>query len=128
MVFEQRLIVNEEIFGQEGVLYLEGDLISATRYEVERILREWRELGIRFVTVHCPKLNQIDSAGLSTLLGALHRYRREEGDLVMAELNPALNAIFEITSMEKYFNIFPTLDAARNHFAKVPSPPGGAAS
>lgn len=116
---ENRLIARSERNKDDAVIYLEGELISQTRYEVERILREWQESGVRSVIVRMPALKYIDSAGLSTLLGALHRYRRDGGDLILAELNPSLVAIFEVTSMEKYFKIFPTVDEARNHFKQT---------
>lgn len=119
MVSDNRLITRSERDEDSAVIYLEGELISQTRYDVERILREWREVGVRSVIVHMPALKYIDSAGLSTLLGALHRYRRDGGDLILAELNPSLVAIFEVTSMEKYFKIFPTVDEARNHFKQI---------
>ncbi len=116
---ENRLITRFERDDDCAVIYLEGELISQTRYDVERILRQWQEEGVRSVVVRMPALKYIDSAGLSTLLGALHRYRREGGDLILAELNPSLTAIFEVTSMEKYFKIFPTVDEAQNHFKQA---------
>ncbi|MCE5228282.1 STAS domain-containing protein [bacterium] len=116
MIPDNRLVTRSECNDDNAVLYLEGELISQTRFEVERILREWQESGVRWIVVHMPALRYIDSAGLSTLLGALHRYRREGGDLILAELNPSLCAIFEVTSMEKYFKIFPTVGEARAHY------------
>ena len=35
------------------------------------------------------------------------------------ELNPVLNAIFEVTAMEKYFKIFSSISAARAHFEQM---------
>lgn len=102
-----------------GVLLLEGELIADSRFEPERILREWLDKGIRKVIVGCGNLKYLDSAGLSMLLGAMHRFRRNDGDLILADLNPSLNAIFEVTSMEKYFNIFSNLDEARKHFKQL---------
>ncbi|MEN6625319.1 MAG: STAS domain-containing protein [Candidatus Sumerlaeia bacterium] len=119
MISDNRLITSSETTQDSAILYLEGELISQTRYDVERILREWQESGVRWVVVRMPALKYIDSAGLSTLLGALHRYRREGGDLILAELNPSLTAIFEVTSMEKYFKIFPSVDEAKHHFEQA---------
>jgi anti-sigma B factor antagonist len=119
MTRENLLIMDCLVEGEAGRLDLNGELIVETRFEVERLLREWLESGIRRVIIRCRTLSAIDSAGFSTLLGALHRYRREGGDLILAELNPELHALFEITAMEKYFNIFETLEAAHAHFVQV---------
>ena len=59
-------------------LTLNGELISLTRFEPERVLRQWHEAGVIRVIIDCSGLRYIDSAGLSILLGALHRFRRED--------------------------------------------------
>jgi anti-sigma B factor antagonist len=102
-----------------GVLTLTGELIAESRLELDRVLREWHEAGRVRVIACCAELTYLDSAGLSTLLGALHRFRRAGGDLLLAEMNPSLNAIFELTSMEKYFKIFPSMAEARAHFQQM---------
>ena len=119
MTRENLLIMDCLVEGENSLLDLNGELIAETRFDVERLLREGLESGIRRVIIRCRSLASIDSAGFSTLLGALHRYRRDGGDLILAELNPELHALFEVTAMEKYFNIFETLEAAHAHFAQA---------
>jgi anti-sigma B factor antagonist len=113
------LVMDHQVKGETAQLNLVGELIAETRMEPERILREWFEGGVTRVIIRCAALSYIDSAGLSTLLGALHRFRRQGGDLVLADMNPALSAIFEVTSMEKYFKIFPSIPAALAHFEQL---------
>lgn len=102
-----------------GVIYLEGELIADSRFDAERILRRWLDKGILQVIISCGKLKYLDSAGLSMMLAQMHRFRRHEGDLILAEMNPSLSAIFEVTSMHKYFNIFDNIDDARKHFEQA---------
>ena len=123
MTRENLLAIECEVDRAIGHLNLEGELVAESRFEPERILREWLDGGVRGVIVRCHGLSHIDSAGLSTLLGALHRFRRKGGDLIVAELNPALSAIFEVTSMRRYFKIFPTLAEAEIHFAQLSAQP-----
>ncbi len=113
------LRVKSDVDSEIGYLYLQGELIAESRFDPERILREWLEGDVSHVVISCRGLTYIDSAGLSTLLGALHRFRRKNGDLILTEMNASLNAIFEITSMHKYFKIFPTLDEAKHHFDQL---------
>lgn len=103
-----------------GRMHLDGELIAESRYEPERVLREWLELDVCRVIIAMDRVTHIDSAGFSTLLAALHRCRRQDGDLLLVGLNPSLNAIFEVASMERYFKIFPDLDAAIRHFEQQP--------
>lgn len=99
-----------------AVIELRGDLIAESRFELERVMRDWLELGVTKIIIGCEELNYIDSAGLSTLLGALHRLRRTGGGLLLTNMNPSLNAIFEVTSMQKFFKIFDTVEDARAYF------------
>lgn len=119
MTRDNLLSVDYQVVGETGRLNLEGELVAESRIEPERILREWLDAGISQVIIRCMLLTYIDSAGLSTLLGALHRFRRQGGDLILTEMNPALNAIFEVTSMEKYFKIFPSMESAQMHFEQL---------
>lgn len=98
-----------------GYLLLEGQLLAESRHATEQVLRGWLEQGLDYVIVDCAALTRIDSGGLSTLLGALHRFRHQQGDVVLVRMNPELNALFELTSMERYFKIFPSVEQAREH-------------
>lgn len=89
--------------------------MAESRINLEQLFREWNDGGLRFIVVSCKELEYIDSAGLSTLIGALHRLRREGGDLVLTELNPKIGAMFEVSSMEKYFEVFKSRTAATRH-------------
>jgi anti-anti-sigma factor len=119
MVRENLLSVEYQVVRETGRMNLDGELIAETRFEPERIMREWLDDGVSRVIVCCQRLSHIDSAGLSTLLGALHRFRRSGGDLILADMNPSLNAIFEVTSMERYFKIFQSLAEAEAHFEQL---------
>lgn len=121
MISDDTLII--EIGGDAtlAMVALQGDLIAETRFELERIFRDWLDHGVRRILVDCSKLNYIDSAGLSTLLGGLHRARRNGGSLALAAMNESLHSLFEITSMHKYFEIFATIDEAASHLNAIAS-------
>jgi anti-sigma B factor antagonist len=121
MLRDNLLDVQCEVKRGTGFMTLDGELVAESRYEPERILREWLEAGVVRAVIVFGKVTHIDSAGLSTLLGALHRFRRHGGDLILAGLNPSLHAIFEVTSMERYFKIFDDLEAARRHLKPAPA-------
>lgn len=122
MTRENLLSIEAQVVQSIARLDLCGELVAESRFELERIFREWQDQGLSRVIVLCQRLIHIDSAGLSTLLGALHRFRRKGGDLILAELNPSLNAIFEVSTMEKYFKLFRSLAEAEAHFAQSDAP------
>lgn len=119
MLRDHLLTIHSDVEGHTGYLVFEGELIAETRFEPERIFREWLEAGIVNVVVSCAGLRHIDSAGFSILLGALHRFRRNHGDLVLVEVGSSLHKIFEQTAMHKYFNIYQDYPSSRRHFDQL---------
>ena len=119
MLNDNLLVIQADLVRGIGELRMEGEFVAETRYEPERVLREWVEQGVRRAIVHCDKVRRIDSAGSSVLLGALHRFRRLGGDLILVRLNLDLNEFFEVTSMRQYFKIFETPEEARHYCASA---------
>lgn len=107
--------IDLQVVGGLGEVRLSGRLMAESRFEIERILRDWNETGVNHAVVSLAGLDYVDSAGLSTLIGAMHKMRREGGELVLCELNPALDSLFEITSIHNYFQIFATFAEAQTH-------------
>ena len=106
------LKVGYKVNRQSAVLYLTGELIAETRIEPERILRDWLENGVLFVCVCCDGLKHIDSAGMSTLLAASHRYHHAGGEVAIAELEDNINCILSDSLLKRYFKLYPTLRQA----------------
>jgi anti-anti-sigma factor len=89
--------------------------MAESRFELDRLLRDWGQSGVRCVILHCRDLEYIDSAGLATMIGGRQQMRRVGGDLILSEMNPALSSLFDRTSMNAYFKIFADLPEARTH-------------
>ncbi len=86
--------------------------MAESRFELEQLLRVWTDNGVHFVVVGCGELTFIDSAGLSTLIGGMHRLRQIRGELVLSRMNPRVEALFEVTMLTRYFKFFPTEEEA----------------
>ena len=110
---EDILQIDSCVESEVGMLMLAGELRAESRYALERQLRDWGEGGMKRVVIGCADLSYIDSAGLSTMIGALHRLRRAGGDLILSNMNPRLRSLFEISSMHSFFTVFDDLPAAR---------------
>ena len=66
----------------------------------------------------------IDSTGLSVLLNGLRLVNQKQGRMAIACANPTVLRLFQITSLESTFDIFPDRAAAVAHVAGASS--GGA--
>lgn len=112
MSHDRSLQFHSQADGEVGCITLSGQLMAESRYELEQLLRQWTDNGVHFIAVCCRNLTFIDSAGLSTLIGGMHRIRQVKGELVMCEMNPSIESLFEITMLTKYFKFFKTAEAA----------------
>lgn len=113
---EEYLSIQSKVDGQIGYVTLGGRLMAESRFELDRILRDWRDSGLPFVIISCRELEFIDSAGLSTMIGARQRLKRLGGDLILSEMNPELLSYFDRASMQSYFTIFDGVPEAKLHF------------
>lgn len=105
---ENQVNIEARVEKEIGFVELSGRLVAESRYELERVLREWSEAGVNRVVVSLGNLQYLDSAGLSTLIGGLQRAKRAGGELIVCELNPRLRSMFEITSIGNYLRVCST--------------------
>jgi anti-sigma B factor antagonist len=64
------------------------------------------------------QLEQCNSSGLNIMIRALTKARTAGGDLVICNMNEALNKLFTITKINEIFSIYSNLDEALKHFKK----------
>ncbi len=65
-----------------------------------------------FLIVDLKEVNFIDSTALAALVRGMKRYRQNEGDLYIINLQNPVRIIFELTRMDRAFSIFPTEEDA----------------
>ena len=98
-----------------------GDRIAATLPTLDNALKqallETIEGGARRVLVDLSHATFIDSTTLGVLMGAVKRLRPAGGELAIACNDPNIRKIFEITLLDRIFEIYPTPDEAIRHLA-----------
>lgn len=99
-----------------GYIHLSGRLVAETRFDFKKEVREMSENGCSKVIVNLGPLEYIDSAGMAALIGAWKQLRDAGGELVTAELSSSIQSLFEVSSMEKFFAIFPAVSSATEYF------------
>ncbi|MBL1257272.1 STAS domain-containing protein [Methylocystis sp. Sn-Cys] len=77
----------------------------------ERILRTLEEGGRRLV-VDLADVKFIDSSGLGALLSGYKNASQRSGTFVLSGLQPRVRSMFELTRLNRVFEIYPRLQEA----------------
>ncbi len=70
------------------------------------------ERGVKRVIINLSKVEYLDSTGLGVLIGGLKRLREAGGNLVLVAPGMRIQRIFEITGLNKIFDIYATEEEA----------------
>lgn len=90
------------------VINLSGRLDSYTIPASRKLLDEALESRKPEIVVNMQSVNFIDSTALSALVQTLKRSRELNGDLRLCCLQQPVRMIFELTRLDKIFEIFPS--------------------
>ncbi|MBK1990564.1 STAS domain-containing protein [Sphaerospermopsis aphanizomenoides BCCUSP55] len=96
---------------QVKVLTLKKNLNADTSPEFKRAIDQILESGAEIVLVDCQHITFLDSSGLGSLVLAFKTLRNAGTKMVLCSVNEQVRIIFELTSMNEIFEIFPSRDA-----------------
>lgn len=85
-------------------------------HEVEPVNSWFAEQQSTNLIVDLEDVNFIDSTALSTLVRGLKHCREKNGDLHLCSLQQPVRVIFELTRLNKAFDIFPNEEEAAKAF------------
>ena len=74
------------------------------------------------VVLDCSQVQQMDSAGIETLLYCMQEAMKRDGDLKLAAVTPAAATIMELMRVDRLFEVFETADQATRSFQNVATP------
>jgi|HubBroStandDraft_6_1064221.scaffolds.fasta_scaffold1019495_2 anti-sigma B factor antagonist len=92
-----------------------GEVDLATAPELKDALATATRNGARGVLVDLSHATFIDSTTLGVLMGAVKRLRPQGGELAIACNDANIRKIFEITLLDRIFNIYDTPQAGIAH-------------
>ena len=107
------LQVHLERSGDVPVVSVVGEIDLATAPQLRDRLAELpRDSGT--VIVDLSEVTFLDSTGLSVLVASWKRFANgdEKGDLRLVVNRPAIQRVFEVTSLAQVFGVFSTLEEA----------------
>lgn len=92
---------------QIKVLTLNGRFDALTSAEVQTWLEDATKVKPAQIVVNLGAVTFIDSTALSTLVAGMKRARQADGDLRLCKLQQPVRMIFELTRLDRAFEIFP---------------------
>ena len=100
------------------VIELEGEVDVYTAPQLKQQMIGLLEGGATTLVVDLTKVEYLDSTALGVLIGGLKRLRERDGNMVLVCPNPRIRRVFEITGLDKIFDIFDTQGDAADSVGK----------
>ncbi len=115
-------IKTEQIADHAYVISLAGEVDLYTAPEFKQQLLEVIARGATQVVVDFTSTTFIDSTTLGVLVGGVKRLRPADGRLSLVCSNPNIVKIFEITGLDRVFQIYGARDEAVSSLTAVTEP------
>jgi anti-sigma B factor antagonist len=98
------------------VIVADGGLNSGTAEQIEKVVQQAVDCGMKGVIVDCSKLDIISSAGLGKLLMLHKRMRAIGGEVKLAGLKGMLVQVLRLARLDSMFAMYPDVSQARLAF------------
>jgi anti-sigma B factor antagonist len=97
---------------QVTVISVEGEVDASTSTDLGDSLDQLLADGHKKLVVDLQNVKFIDSSGLGALVRVYKHARSEASDICLASLQPPVKRVFELTRLDRVFDLHPDLDAA----------------
>lgn len=94
---------------------LDGTKAGQFREEISQLVENKAEV----VLIDFKEVTFMDSSGLGALVLALKTVRAAGGKMFICSVNDQIKVLFELTSMDRVFEIFASRDAFEEHLASL---------
>ncbi len=98
------------------VCHIEGEIDINTSPGIKKSLDKLLQSKTPKIIVNLAKVSYVDSSGLATLVEILKNMRSYGGRLRLTNLSPKVKSLFEITKLEKLFEIMADEQEAMSNF------------
>lgn len=99
-----------------NIYRLNGRLDSNTSQGFEKKIFQAIDTGSRSMIIDFKNLDYISSAGLRVILKATKALKREEGTIMLCDMQDYVKEVFEIAGFDSFLPIVATMDEALNAF------------
>lgn len=109
--------IQTRLAGDVQIFELSGRFDNYSSPQLAERLEEATRTAPAHIIVSLNKVTFVDSTGLATLVQGMKRSRQHGGDLYLSGLQRSVYMIFELTRLDKAFNIFVDEDHALQAFS-----------
>ncbi|MFW5488727.1 MAG: STAS domain-containing protein [Desulfovibrio sp.] len=102
----------DEMYGKIPVIKLDGRVVSDNAPDVKKRIQDRLTEGYLNLVLDMSNVPFIDSSGLGTLVASFRTVGAKGGVLLIAGLIPEVRALFQLTRLDKVFEIYETVDQA----------------
>ncbi|MDO8683456.1 MAG: STAS domain-containing protein [Armatimonadota bacterium] len=99
------------------LIELEGEVDVYTAPQLKQQMISLLEEGKIEMVVDLTKVEYLDSTALGILIGGLKRVRERDGNLPLICPSPRIRRVFEITGLDKIFDIYNSENDAKSELA-----------
>ncbi len=98
------------------IIEIEGEVDLYSSPDLRKALLEMTKAQNKAILVDLEKVNYMDSSGVATLVEALQQVGKYEGKLKLANLRDAVKDVFELSRLDKVFDIYESVEDGKNSF------------
>lgn len=108
--------INEE--KRDGIMFISvfGEINIDTSPDLRKAFDRYINQDIKKVIIDCANLTYIDSSGLATLIELMQRLKKINGELKICNLVNKVKSVFEVTKLDKLFDICASQEQAVERF------------
>jgi anti-sigma B factor antagonist len=98
------------------VCYVDGEIDINTAPDIKKHFEKVLSKKAPKIVINFAKVTYVDSSGLATLVEILKLMRTYGGKMKLSNLSPKIKSLFEITKLEKLFDIMADESSAISDF------------
>lgn len=100
---------------KDGVVVatFEGQVRISTQNDfMEHLNQLFESKGTQTVLLDMTKVSYMNSAGIGIIVDTFKKFRDQGGQLILCGLIPDINRLFEVTRLNRFIQIYPSVDDA----------------
>ncbi len=109
------LKITNTIKDNVAILSINGEVDMFSSPQARNAIMELVKKRVPRVIVELSEVSYMDSSGVATLIEGLQLCQKYNGLLVVAGLRDNVREVFELTRLDKIFQIYPDVETAAAH-------------
>jgi anti-sigma B factor antagonist len=109
---------HQEIAAGAALITVSGDLMLGPESEkLPNLVRDLLREGKRLIVFDISGVDRIDSTGIGRFIASYNQIAAAKGEMRLAGIRTYLFHVFQVSSLDKIFHFYPTVEEALNAHA-----------